>query len=116
MGDSDQPYDIRWLQTDDHDAEAEVMNLPKRGRDRALKAMERFAQLSRTQFRIKPTYVGKIFEAKFDIPEGGLRVLFVHGSTRNVLWCIGAFIKPDEKKGNRQLESYRALSEIAESR
>jgi hypothetical protein len=47
------------------------------------------------------------------VPEGGLRLLFVYGKSH--VWCIGAFIKKNEKDGNRKLQSYLKRSILAES-
>ena len=112
MGDTNERLEIRWLQVPGHDAQAEVMSLPKAARDRALAALRRFSLMTHAQFRIKKTYAANIFEAKFVVPQGGLRLLFVYGKT--VLWCIGAFIKRNEKDGNKALMSYVNVSKIAE--
>lgn len=113
MGTPHAPIDIRWFKTRDFDAEAEVLGLPERPRERALALFDRLSRKSKSQFRIKPTYVGNIFEAKLELPEGGLRLLFVYGKSN--AWCIGAFIKPDDKKGNRALKSYLTRSQTAEN-
>lgn len=105
--------DIRWFKHGGFDAEAEVLGMPKRPRAKALALLNRLSQRTKAQFRIQPTYVGKIFEAKLDIPEGGLRVLFVYGKSN--VWCIGAFVKPNDKEGNRELKSYLKRSQIADT-
>lgn len=88
------------------------MNLPRCARDRALAALKRLSLLNGAQFRIKKTHVGNIFESKFTVPEGGLRLLFVYGET--AVWCIGAFVKHNDEDGNRKLLSYLKRSEVAE--
>jgi len=108
----DELVHIEWLKTDEYDAEAEMMDLPDRPKGRALAALERLSTLSRAQFRLKPTYVGKILEYKNEMPEGGLRLLFVYGKSH--VWCIGAFIKQNEKDGNRKLRRYLKRSILAE--
>lgn len=106
---------IEWLIVDGHNAEAEVTRLPERPRLRALAVLQRLSKLTVTQFGkcLKPTYVGKVLERKNEMPEGGLRVLFVYG--RSHVWCIGAFIKSNTKDGNRKLKSYLEISKIAET-
>jgi len=104
---------IEWLQVEGCDAKAEVMELPKRPRGRAFAMLERLSTKTRSQFRLKHTYVGNIMECKLAVPEGGLRLLFVYGKSH--VWCIGAFIKKNEKDGNRKLQSYLKRSILAES-
>jgi hypothetical protein len=104
--------DIRWFKSDPVDAEAEVMRLDRAVRNKALALLKRLSQRTRSQFRIKPTYVGKIMEAKLRLPEGGLRVLFVYGKAH--VWCIGAFVKRNEKEGNAELARYLHRSQVAE--
>jgi hypothetical protein len=105
---------IAWLVVDGHDAEAEVKVLPERPKLRALAILERLSKFTLIQFGkcLKPTYVGKILERKNEMPEGGLRLLFVYG--RSHVWCIGAFIKGNTKDGNRKLKSYLEISKVAE--
>jgi hypothetical protein len=100
--------DIRWLKLQKHDAEAEITALPLPHRDKALAQLRRFSTYSKTQFRIKPTYVEGLFEAKL----GELRLLFVYGKN-SVTWCIGGFVKTDTAHGNRKLESYGPVAQVA---
>jgi hypothetical protein len=100
--------DIQWLQIRGHDAEAEILALPPHYRGKALALLGRLATQTRAQFRIKPTYVPNVFEAK----AGDVRLLFVHGKN-GVTWCIGGFVKTDTKHGNRALQSYASLAQLA---
>ena len=106
---------IEWLQVGGHDAEAEVKALPERPRLRALAIFERLSRHTRAQFGkcLKPTYVGNILERKNEMPEGGLRLLFVYGKSH--VWCIGAFVKNNTKDGNRKLKGYLEISKVAET-
>jgi len=88
------------------------MRMTRATRDKALGLLRRLSLRTRSQFRIKPTYVGKILEAKLRCPEGGLRILLVYGKSH--VWCIGAFVKPNEKEGNAELSRYLQRSQIAE--
>jgi hypothetical protein len=103
---------IQWFQTADHDAEAEIMALPLRPRDKALAQLARLSSLSKAQFRIKPTYVDDVFEAKLDTPEGGLRLIFTYGRN-SVVWCLGGFVKRNDAQGNRLLRSYAKWAKAA---
>jgi hypothetical protein len=53
---------------------------------------------------LKKTHVERVFEYKRDTPEGGLRLLFAWG--KGGLWCLGAFVKTDDRQGNRILRGY----------
>ncbi|HEY0384045.1 MAG TPA: hypothetical protein VGC72_17775 [Candidatus Elarobacter sp.] len=106
--------DIRWLKLPNHDAEAEVRALPERFREKAFALLRRLSTLSKSQFRIKPTYVDHLFEAKLAASDGNLRLLFVYGKNA-IIWCIGGFVKNDDSHGNRRLASYAALALAAKN-
>ena len=99
---------IQWLKLPGHDAEAQILALPTPQRDKALAQLWRFSNYSKTQFRIKPTYVDGVFEAKL----GDLRLLFTYGKN-SVVWCIGGFVKTDTQHGNRKLGSYSTIAQAA---
>lgn len=104
--------DIRWFKAGSHDSENEILSLPPKSKVRAIAVLNRLAQLSKAQFRIKPTYVPDVFEAKLVTDDGGLRLLFVYGRDR-ILWCIGGYVKKSNQDGNKLLKSYKAVAQLA---
>ena len=108
----DDPRPIPWLKAGGHDAEAEILALPKRPRERALAVLGRLSQLPRTQLGLKKTHIDDIWEKKHVVPEGALRILFIYGKTD--LWCIGGFVKRNDSEGNNLLKRrYVAVANIA---
>ncbi len=98
---------VAWLRIESHDAEDDVKSLPIGPRAKALVILERLSMVPRSQLRLKKTHVDGIWEKKSDLPEGGLRLLFVYGKTE--LWCIGGFVKSNDREGDRLLRRRYAL-------
>jgi len=66
---------------------------------------------ARIVWTLKKTNVADVFEWRKRIPEGGLRVIFTWG--KGVLWCLGSFIKTNEREGDRELRRYAASARAA---
>jgi hypothetical protein len=62
---------------------------------------------------LKKTNVEGVFEWRRRTPEGALRLIFSWG--KGGLWCIGAFVKHDDREGDRLLRSYSDRAKVAKS-
>jgi len=80
-----------------------------------LAALDRLRRTPRTQLRLKKTKQEELWELRYDIGEGGLRILFAQGRNGK-LWCLGAFVKRNDNEGNKLLKHPYEKLAIAASR
>lgn len=89
-------------ETDHHSAKATFVALSLRAQARSYAYLDLLRKTPRAEVRLKKTTFEELWEKKFDLPEGGLRILFAFGKGGRI-WCLGAFVKRNDKEGNRLL-------------
>lgn len=98
------PYDIDFWETKGHSAVATIGKLSARAQARTYTLLEEMGNTSRGQLHsLKKTQQEQLWEYRARVPEGGLRVLFAYGK-HGKIWCLGAFVKRNDKEGNKLLK------------
>ena len=97
------PPVVEYYESGSHSAEAVIARLSVRARAKVYAYLDYLGHAPRRDIKLKKTTFDELWEKKYDLPEGGLRILFALGSGGR-LWCIGAFLKRNDKEGNRLLK------------
>jgi hypothetical protein len=79
-----------------------------------LKRMFSLSHIECTQ-RLQSTSLENVFQDKLRVDEGALRLVYAWGP-ENTLWLLGAFVKPDNPKGNKLLASHAGRAVEAKTR
>lgn len=110
-------HDVDFWETDRHSAEATISELNLRAQAKVFAFLDLASKTRRgTIHNLKKTQQEQLWEYKVRIPEGGLRVLFAYGKSGK-LWCLGAFVKKNDREGNKLLKSrYEPLAIAASQR
>lgn len=104
-------------ETPQHSAEKTILSLSKPAQAKVLALLSEMRSRDRIEIRnLKKTHQDQLWEYRARVPEGGLRVLFAFGLQGKV-WCLGAFVKRNDKEGNKLLKHpYEKLAIAASQR
>jgi hypothetical protein len=109
--------DVDFWETDQHSAEATIAKLIPRAQAKVYAFLNVVCETRRgTLHSLKKTKQDHLWEYRTRLPEGGLRLLFAYGKSGK-LWCLGAFIKRNDREGNKLLKNpYESLAIAASQR
>lgn len=110
-------FDLDFWETERHSARATIDALSGRAQAKIYALLAEMRQVRRGMLHtLKKTRQEQLWEYKARINEGGLRVLFAYGKHGRI-WCLGAFVKRNEKEGNKLLKQvYEKLAISASQR
>jgi hypothetical protein len=97
-------YEVDFWETGQHSAQRVIDSLGSRAQAKVYAVLAEMQTTPRGLLRnLKKTKQDQLWEYKARVPEGGLRVLFAYGKGGKI-WCLGAFVKRNDKEGNKLLK------------
>ena len=97
------PYEVDFWETKGHSALATIEKLGAKAQAKTYAVLKEMENTPRGRLHsLKKTQQEQLWEYRSRVPEGGLRVLFAYGKDGKI-WCLGAFVKRNDKEGNKLL-------------